>query len=337
MLGAVKLGNQAQFHPRKYVLGLCDYILKNGVKIYTNTTVYDIKHEDEEYVTYTKNNKVRSKYVVLASHYPIINAPGYYFLKMYQEKSYIIAIDANDKLFDGMYINVESQTLSFRTAKYDNRELLLIGGSDHKVGENRGIENSYKNLEEVAKSIYPNSKVQYRWSTEDSISLDKVPYIGEFSGILPNMYVATGFKKWGMSTSNVAANIIKDKILGKENEYEEVFKSTRFHPLKNHEELANMIKQTGKSLVFDKLKIPDMELNDLKEDEGKIIGVNGKKVGVYKKEDKVYRVNPVCSHLGCELVFNNLEKTWDCPCHGSRFDYTGKSIFEPSIKDLDRI
>lgn len=335
ILGAVKMKNQAQFHPRKYVLGLCNSCLKNDVKIFANTKVYDIKHEGDSYVIYTKDYKVISKYVVLASHYPIINTPGYYFLKMYQEKSYLIGVDVNDKLFDGMYIQVEKPTLSFRTVPYEDRRMLIIGGSDHKVGENRGIEESYKKLEQTAKSIYPNSKVLYRWSTEDCISLDKVPYIGEFSSLMPNMYVATGFKKWGMTTSNIAANIIADKILGRENRYEEVFRSTRFHPLKNHEEMGDMLKQTTKSLIIDKLNIPSETMDDLKDDEGKIIEIEGKKLGVYKKGKEIYKINPICSHLGCELVFNNLEKTWDCPCHGSRFDYTGKSIFEPGIKDLD--
>lgn len=334
ILGAIKLNNQAQFHPRKYVLGLCNSIFKNNGKIYINTIVYDIKKHGDKYVTYTKNNKVTSKYVVIASHYPIINFPGFYFLKMYQEKSYIVAVDANTELFDGMYINTELPTLSFRTAKYNDKRILLIGGSGHKVGINNNVEDSYKFLEQTAKSMYPNSKILYRWSTQDCISLDKLPYIGEFSTLMPNVYVATGFKKWGMTTSNIASNIIKSKILGEENIYSEVFTSTRFKPFKNHKEMKNMIKQTTKSLVIDKLEFPKINVNDLNEDEGKIIEVNGKKFGAYKKEGKIYYINPICSHLGCELKFNNLEKTWDCPCHGSRFDYTGKSINEPSINDL---
>lgn len=152
------------------------------------------------------------------------------------------------------------------------------------------------------------------------------------------MYVATGFKKWGMTTSNVAANIIADKILGKENPYEEVFTSTRLQPVKNGTEFVDMLKQVSNSLVIDKFKVPNKTLESIGKDEGKIIDVNGTKLGVYRDEaGKFYAIKPICSHLGCELSWNNLEKTWDCPCHGSRFDYTGKSLYAPSIKDLELI
>ena len=214
--GAVRLKNQAQFHPRKYVLGLCDSILKNNGKIYTDTKVIDVEHKKDMYITYTEEHKITSKYVVLATHFPIINALGFYFLKMYQDKSYIIAINPKVTLdINGMYINSETPTLSFRTAKCGNEELLLIGGSGHKVGKNDNVENSYEFLEDTAKKLYPNSEVLYKWSTQDCVSLDKIPYIGKFSNTMPNMYLATGFKKWGITTSNVASNIITDMILRK--------------------------------------------------------------------------------------------------------------------------
>ncbi|MCI8353021.1 MAG: Rieske 2Fe-2S domain-containing protein [Clostridia bacterium] len=147
-----------------------------------------------------------------------------------------------------------------------------------------------------------------------------------------------GFKKWGMTTSNVAANIICDKILGKSNPYEDIFLSTRFKPIKNGTEFTNMLKQVSNSLVLDKFKIPKDTLNEIGRDEGKIVEVEGNKVGIYRDAaGKFFAIKPVCTHLGCELSWNNLEKTWDCPCHGSRFSYTGKSLYDPSIKDLDLI
>ena len=149
-------------------------------------------------------------------------------------------------------------------------------------------------------------------------------------------YVATGFNKWGMTTSNIAASIITDKILGQKNEYEEIFKSTRLEPVKNIKEMTNMVKEGINSLVIKKLEIPKEEANQIQNGEGKIVEVNGQKIGIYKdKEGKIYKVNPVCKHLGCELSWNNLDKTWDCPCHGSRYDYKGKLIYGPSVKNLD--
>lgn len=156
--------------------------------------------------------------------------------------------------------------------------------------------------------------------------------------MMPNVHLATGFKKWGMTTSNVAAHIICDKILGKKNPYEDIFLSTRFKPIKNGTEFTNMLKQVSTSLVIDKFKIPDETLDTVNKDEGKIIEIDDTKIGVYRDSNgKFYAIRPVCSHLGCELSWNNLEKTWDCPCHGSRFSYDGKSLYDPSIKDLKLI
>ena len=339
-LGAIKFPNQAQFNPSKYVNGLVKVMKqKENVAIFENTKVVDLKNAENSasYNVITEDgHTVTAKHVVLATHYPIINVPGYYFLKMYQEMSYVIGVETNNPLFQGMYINAERPTVSFRTAKQDGKDLLLIGGMGHKTGERKDISDNYKNLEAIAKQYYPDYKVLYHWCTEDCISLDKIPYIGEFSNLMPNVYIGTAYKKWGMTTSNIAANIITDKILGKQNSYEEVFTSTRLEPIKNYKELGNMIKEVATSWAIEKLEIPEEKLQDIKKGEGGMIEFENKKVGAYKDENgKVYLVKPVCSHLGCELTWNNLEKTWDCPCHGSRFNYKGKSIYDPSIKDLD--
>ena len=152
-----------------------------------------------------------------------------------------------------------------------------------------------------------------------------------------NAFVATGFNKWGITTSNIAAEIITDKILGEKNEYEEIFKATRVELIKNIKEMTNMVKESVNSLVVKKLEVPDEEANQIQEGEGKIVEVNGQKIGIYKDKDgQVYKVNPICKHLGCELTWNNLEKTWDCPCHGSRYDYKGNLIYGPSVKGLDK-
>lgn len=335
---AVKFKKQAQFHPRKYAIGLAEAIIKNNGEIYENTKVYDIEKKGDEYLVKTDEYNVKCKYVILASHYPIINFPGFYFMKMYQSTSYIIAVDTHEELFDGMYITSKQPTLSLRTVPYQDKRILLVAGSDHKTGAKIDLKNSYIELENRIKEIYPKAEILYRWNTEDCISLDKIPYIGEFSEMMPNVFVATGFKKWGMTTSKVAANIILDKIVGNTNDYEEVFTSTRLRPVKNYKELTNIVKEVTYSLVLNKFNIPDDTINAIEKEDGKIIEIDGKKVGIYKdKEGKLFAIKPVCSHLGCELSFNNLDKTWDCPCHGSRFDYTGKSIYDPSIKDLEQI
>lgn len=336
-LGAIRFPNQAQFNPCKYALGLVNAI--PNVQIFENTKVVEVKQKGDEYEVIAENGAiVTAKYVVLATHYPIINIPGYYFLKMYQSLSYVIAVETQRPLFEGMYITSKEPILSFRTAQEGEKQLLLIAGMDHKTGEKKNLANSYEELIKVAKQIDHNSKVKYKWCTEDCISLDKIPYIGEFSNLMPNVYVGTGYKKWGITSSNVAANIIVNKILGKKTSYEEVFTSTRLKPIKNHEEMGNMLKEVTKSLVIEKFKIPQETLESIKREEGKIIELEGKKIGVYKDETgQIFAIKPVCTHLGCELSWNNLEKTWDCPCHGSRFTFEGKSIYDPSIHDLERV
>ncbi len=328
--------NQAEFHPVKYLSGLCRCIAKRGGKIYVNTTAVDVKVDGSDYITYTKDHQIKSKYVIIATHYPFINFPGFYFTKMYQSTSYLIAVDTKKSLFNGMYISSSSPTLSFRTAIYNNKEVLLIGGMDHKTGHPSSYKDTYGKLEEVAKKYYPHSEVLFRWNTRDCISLDKIPYIGSFSTSMPNMFVGTGFKKWGMSLSNVAANIVVDKISGKYNKYAYLFKSSRLKPIKNHDELKNMLVQSANSLLLDKLKRPNMTFDEISNNSGSIIEVNGEKVGIYKDENgKIYAVKPICTHLGCLLSWNDIDKTWDCPCHGSRFNFDGKNLYDPAFKNLD--
>ena len=332
---AIEFEGQAQFHPRKYMIGLAKSILKEN-KIYNFTTVTDVKKEGEKFIVYTDKGIVSAQQVVLATHYPIINMPGFHFTKMYQSTSYIIAIETNSKLPQGMYINDKPPIYSFRTAQYKGKEILLIGGSDHKTGEPVSDNSKYEDLEKKAKELYPDCKVLFRWNTRDCISLDKIPYIGEFSNLMKNMYIGTGFKKWGMAFSNIAAKIVTDKIMGKENEYEKIFNSTRLDAIKNRWEVKNMVKQTVESIALNKMKIEPHNIDDIENDNGAIIEIEGDNIGIYKdKEGNIYAVNPVCSHLGCLLSWNNLDKTWDCPCHGSRFDYKGRNLYEPAIKDLN--
>ena len=336
--GAIKVKVQAQFHPLKYMFGLSKAIINKGGMIFTNSLVTDVKQNDGVYTTYTDSYFIKSKYVVIASHFPFKDFPGFYFSKMYQSTSYVLGIDTKSDLFDGMYISSDKPTFSYRTAKYKDKKILIMAGGDHKTGyapDNN--QTGYNILEQEAKKYYPNCEILYKWNTRDCITIDKVPYIGDFSNLMPNMFVATGFNKWGITSSNVAANIIRDKILGIKNEYSKIYEATRFSPIKNAHEMKNITSQVLKSFVTNRIKIPEENLSAIKNDNGGIIKVNGASIGIYKDiNGKVFAVNPTCTHLGCLLTWNNLDKTWDCPCHGSRFDYTGKNLYDPAFKDLER-
>ena len=254
ILGAVEFENQSQFNPIKYINGLCNCILNNNSEIYTNTLVYNIKKNANIFSVFTSGGIINCKYVILACHYPFINFPGLYFLKMYQSTSYVIGIETDKTLFDGMYISSSEPVISFRTASYNGKKIILLGGYGHKTGSNTNNENPYEKLKLFADKIYPNNNVLFKWNTRDCITLDKIPYIGNFSNISKNLFIGTGFNKWGMTTSNVAANIICDKILNRYNSYSYLFDSTRLNPIKNKIEVKNMLSESINSLAIKKNK-----------------------------------------------------------------------------------
>lgn len=334
--GALCFKNQAQFNPLKYLSGLCNCILSNNNNnIFSKTLAVDIKKANNYYTVYTPNNYIQCKYVVVASHYPFINFPGIYFPKLYQSTSYLMAVDTKKTLFNGMYLNATNPIESYKTANYNNKNILIFGGHDHKTGITNNSQNTFEILKNKITSFYPNCEILNFWNTQDCISLDKLPYIGQYSTLLPNVFVGTGFKKWGMTLSNVAANIIVDKIENKQNIYEYLFNPSRISPIKNRKELKNMIVESSNSLLFKKIKHAKVSFKDISINSGNIIEVNNQKIGIYKNDSgKVFTVKPFCTHLGCLLAWNNIDKTWDCPCHGSRFDFTGKNLYNPALKNL---
>ncbi|PWX13722.1 FAD-dependent oxidoreductase [Clostridium perfringens] len=318
--GALKFNNQAQFNPLKFLKDI-----SNELVIYENTRALEIK----ENLVVTSGGNITAKNIVVATHYPLMNAPGYYFMKMHQERSYVLALE-NKSEIDGMYIDLNKEGYSFRT--YNN--LLLLGGISHRTGENEEG-GSYDELRKVAKRLYPKAKEKYHWSAQDCMTIDGIPYIGRYSSETPNIYVATGFNKWGMTSSMVSAMIISDMILEKENDFSEIFSPRRFDLSLSINNIANDLLETAKNFIAQKVYIPSSEIEHIKNGHGGIVEYNGEKVGVYKnKEGKEFFVSTKCTHLGCQLSWNADELTWDCPCHGSRFDYKGRLIGSPATKDL---
>ena len=274
--GAVRFKNQAQFNPLKFV----SHIVKN-LKIYENTKVIEIR--DNKAIT--DKGTISAEKFIVATHFPFMNKYGAYFMKMYQHRSYVIAIDRNVNL-DGMYVDESKTGMSFRNAE----NLLLIGGGDHRTGKQGG---SYNEIRGFTKKYYPQNKEVYHWATQDCMTLDNVPYIGKYSKSLDNVYVATGFNKWGMTTSMVASEILSDLIEEKKNDYTELFSPQR-------------------SMMS--IQLP--------------INMGESVLGLVAPSAKR------CPHLGCALKWNNVEHSWDCPCHGSRFTEKGQLIDNPATDDL---
>lgn len=208
--GAVRFKNQAQFNPIKLLSQL-----SQGLNIYENTRIIAL----EKNVAYTENNKITAENIIIATHFPIVKLHGAYFLKMYQSRSYVIALSGAGHL-NGMYVDEADEGLSFR----NYGDYLLLGGEGHRTGKPTGAWNT---LERFAKKAYPDSVKEYFWAAQDCMTLDNIPYIGKLSKSTHNLYVATGFNKWGMTSSMVSASILSDLIQCKQNEYEQLFSPSR--------------------------------------------------------------------------------------------------------------
>lgn len=317
---ALKFNDQAQFNPLKFIKGV-----SKKLTIYEHTTVKSV--EDKNVIT--DNGIVSAGRIVMAAHFPFINTPGYYFLRMHQERSYVLALE-NAQQLDGMYIGIDENGLSLRNSgKY-----LLLGGGSHRTGENP-TGGKYDYLDYAARKYYPDSREYTRWSAQDCIPLDGVPYIGRFSSSTPNIYVATGFQKWGMTSSMVAGMIISDMIIGRDSEYE-IFSPQRFKLSASAISLANETGHAVKGLSKGFFNLPASKAGDIPNGHGGVVEYEGNRIGVYKDKDgMIYAVSNQCPHLGCQLEWNPDEKSWDCPCHGSRFDYKGNLLDDPSVHSLD--
>ncbi|HHV51071.1 MAG TPA: FAD-dependent oxidoreductase [Clostridiales bacterium] len=323
--GALVFSNQARFHPLLFLKAIA-----SKLKIYENTRVKAV----EGNTVYFDGGTVNAKFVIVATHYPIINFPGLYFLRMHQTRSYVLGLQKVPEM-EGMYLDVRDYGLSFRS----EGDTLLFGGAGHRSGKNPASSSDtlerFEVLRRNAKKYYPTAEVCYQWSAQDCMTADGIPYIGPYSSSTPHLLVATGFNKWGMTSSMVAANILADYISGIKNEYAQVFSPSRITAKTIAMNLAEEGVQAAIGLSSQAFHFPMKSLQNLKKGEGGIVEYKNKKVGAYKSENgDVYLVSTRCPHLGCELKWNPDEKSWDCPCHGSRFDFKGNWLNSPAVDRL---
>ena len=317
---ALRFSNQARFNPLKFILAL-----SNALEIYENTPVLKVKDN----CLITEQATVNAKNIIFACHYPFINVPGYYFMRMHQERSYVLALK-NAQSMKGMYLSIDQDALSFRP--YQNT--ILLGGGSHRTGEN-AQGGKYSQLREAAKKYWPQSEELAAWSAQDCMTLDEVPYIGQFSSTTPNWYVATGYQKWGMTSSMLAARLLTNLLHKGEHPLEEVFSPQRFTPTSSTLPFIKEAMQATKGLSRSWFMPPRATIAALPNGHGGIVEVDGEKVGVYKDDQgQAFVVSIHCPHLGCQLEWNPDEKSWDCPCHGSRFDYHGQLIDNPAQENL---
>lgn len=280
--GALSFNNQAQFNPIKFLAHIVP-----GLKIREHTRIAEFSKDEKgaKVAVTDKGRKITFKKAIFAAHFPIENKHGLYFLKLYQHRSYVIALKGTPKIH-GMYVDKDKKGLSFR----GYGDMMLIGGGSHRTGKKGG---DWQELRDFARRYYPESKEEAFWAAQDCMSLDGVPYIGSYSSGMPGCFVASGYNKWGMTSSMVAAMLLADMVTEKENPYAGVFDPSR-----------NMIK-------------PQLFLN-----------------GCEAVKNLLTPTTRRCPHMGCALKWNVTEQSWDCPCHGSRFEKEGRVLDNPANDGL---
>lgn len=334
---AVRLENQAQFHPRKYLLALAASVEGDGSHVFEQTRVQTVKHGEPCEVV-ADRGVVRARDVVVATHLPILDR-GLFFAKAYPHRSYALCapIQPSDAP-DGMFINAGTPTRSVRTMRDGDRLFLNVGGNGHKTGEADDTPARYDQLEEFLREHWPGAaEVAYRWSTQDYMPPDQVPYVGRVWRGSEHAYTATGFNKWGMTNGTAAAMIISDSILGRTNSWAELFEAHRLPP---RSALGKLVKENagaGFHFFADRVRGGDAKsVDEVGAGEGAIVG-RLRKTAVYRDDDgTVHELSPVCRHLWCLVDWNPAERTWDCPCHGSRYAADGRVIEGPATRDLKR-
>lgn len=294
--------NQAQFHPMKFIKALSDKLT-----IYENTSVISVKG----HTVYTNRGKVEADHIVFATHYPFVNIPGFFFMREHQERSYVMAVKNAEKL-SSMYYSIDKDGISLRS----QGDMLLLGGGNHRTGKRTTCKNEevgYTFLRKMKEKYYPEAEIVAAWSAQDCMPHDDIPFIGKYSVFRPYWYVATGFKKWGMTTSMIAAEIISDAI-------------------RTSTDCGVKTKDSGKGIArFAGVFAPQRVLfrasfcNFIVDIWESMVGLIK---GVFSPADRR------CPHMGCQLEWNNEEKSWDCPCHGSRFTNEGNLTDNPAQTDL---
>lgn len=336
---ALKMKNQAMFHPLKYLRKLVDECVKMGVQIFEQTTATDVEYNKKPTIVTRDGARIICDYVVEASQFPFYDGQGFYPTRMYAERAYVIAVKSFLTYPGGIYINAESPTRSIRSTSLNGEDLWLIGGENHKTGQGKSTTKHYQALYDYANKYFNVSDYMYRWSAQDLTTLDKIPYIGSITKTQSNVFVATGFRKWGMTNGTIAAKVITDYILNRKNPYMELFTPSRFQINPSLKQFTAVNFDVAKHLIKGKLEnTKDIQsIENLTPGNALVTRINGNRTGVFMDENhKVYMLDTTCTHLRCEVEWNSGDQTWDCPCHGSRFSYTGEVITGPATRPLDQ-
>ncbi|MGY4689981.1 FAD-dependent oxidoreductase [Salibacterium sp. K-3] len=335
---ALSMPDQARFHPLQYVKHLIRELLDQGGRIYEQTTAVHITDEEKKKAVLTRNDRrISADSVICCSHFPFYEGTGLYSARMHADRSYVLAFKTNTPYPGGMYLNAGNPARSLRAASMNGSDIVLAVGENHKTGQGKDTLEHYRALQGFAETLFDNPEILYRWSAQDLTTLDKLPYIGEVTTSQPDVYIATGFRKWGMTNSTCAAFLLKDLVLKKENPYSELFSPARFYADPSIKHFLKENVDVTKHLIKGKLEMPPSSIGGLAKDDAAVFMADGQRKGAYKDKDgELFVVDTTCTHVGCEVEWNHGDRTWDCPCHGSRFSYTGEVLEGPAEKPLQQ-
>lgn len=332
---AVRLDNQAQFHPRRYALELARLVDGAGSQVFEQSRALKLAKHDGRVVVTTKHGEVTAGHAVIATLLPFHDPAGL-FAKTHPSRSYAVSVRIAETAPEGMFLSADTPTRSVRPYDDASGPMLVIGGEEHKTGQETHTPARYAAVEAWARQHFTVQSVEHRWSAQDYVPADGVPYVGSTGGS-GRVLVATGFKKWGMTNGTAAAIMMSDLILQRPNAWLGLFDPTR---LKLGASVGALLKENAnvaQRFVRDRLPSFGTSNGDaLAPGEGAVIDRGGHKVAVYRDPDSGLRaVSARCTHLGCIVSFNGAEKTWDCPCHGSRFATDGTVLEGPATMPLE--
>lgn len=330
----IRLDGQARFHVRQYLLPLLTAIPGAGSHVFEGTRVTDV-HDGEPCRVETETGVITAGDVVVATHVPL----NKFFIqtKLAHYRSYVLACRVSGLVPDGLFWDDDDPYHYIRPQEAEDGTLLIVGGEDHKTGQEDDTEARFLSLLEYARARFDVRSVAYRWSAQVVEPVDGLPFIGRNS-LSSHVYVGTGYSGTGMTFGTLAAMITSDLILGRENPWARLFDATRVKPIASAREFLSENVDFPAHLVADRLKKAEGDsFAEVGRGEGKLVEVRGRKVAAYRDgSGVVHALDPVCTHLGCLVQFNGAEKSWDCPCHGSRFDTRGDVITGPAVKPLAR-
>jgi glycine/D-amino acid oxidase-like deaminating enzyme/nitrite reductase/ring-hydroxylating ferredoxin subunit len=334
--GAIRLDDQAEFHPRRYLLDVAGTIDGQGSYIFERTRATGVD-EGSPCRVRTEHGEVIAEQVILASHYPTLDR-GLFFARLSPERSYALGARIRGDVPQGMFLSTESPSHSVRAHPLADGELVIIGGESHKTGQGGDTLERYGALEDWARERFEVETIDYRWSAQDCMPADGIPYVGALTPASKRVFTATGYRKWGMTNGTAAAIMLADRVVGRDNPWAEVFDSNRFKPVASAPKLLKENVNVGLHFFADRLSPPDVRsLDELGAGEGGIVSHEGEKVAAYRDEEGgLHAVSPICTHLYCQVKFNAGERSWDCPCHGSRYDMDGRVLEGPAVNDLER-